>query len=387
MLPTIPAMARSHDETSCNPGEPGSVASGLHAVLRRAIDGAGGWLPFDRYMALALYQPGLGYYANAGRKFGTMPATGSDFVTAPELTPLFGRALAAQVAQGLQASGSGQVLEFGAGTGALAEAVLDSLGDAVAGYAIVDLSGALRARQQARLARFGHQVQWLDTLPPAFSGVVLGNEVLDAMPVQLLHFDGAQWHERGVAMHGGALAFADRPTQLRPPLDADYVPGTTTEIHPQAEAFIRTLAGVLQRGLALFIDYGFPEAEYYLPQRHGGTLMCHQAHRADANPLDQPGAKDITAHVNFTGIALAAQDAGLDVLGYTTQAHFLINCGLMPLLAGASIAQRAAAQKLVNEHEMGELFKVIALGRGLAGGDGAGFVPLGCAQGDRMHRL
>ena len=387
MLPTIPVMARSHDETSRSPGEPGSVASGLRAVLRRAIAESGGWLPFDRYMALALYQPGLGYYANNSRKFGHMPGSGSDFVTAPELTPLFGQALAAQVAQGLQASGSAQVLEFGAGSGALAESVLDTLGDAVAGYAIVDLSGALRARQQARLARFGDQVRWLDALPQAFSGVVLGNEVLDAMPVQLLHFDGAQWHERGVALHGDALAFADRPTSLRPPLDAGCVPGTTTEIHPQAEAFIATLAGVLQRGLALFIDYGFPEAEYYLPQRHGGTLMCHQAHRADADPLDQPGAKDITAHVNFTGIALAAQDAGLDVLGYTTQAHFLLNCGLMPLLEGASIAQRAAAQKLVNEHEMGELFKVIALGRGLVDGDGGGFVPLGCARGDRMHRL
>ena len=380
-------MARSHDETRRDPGEPDSVASALMAVLRQAIVAAGGWLPFDRYMAIALYQPGLGYYANASRKFGSLPGSGSDFVTAPELSPLFGRALAAQVAQGLAASGSGQVLEFGAGSGALAEAVLDALGDAVAGYAIVDLSGVLRQRQQARLARFGDRVRWLDALPDRFSGVVLGNEVLDAMPVQLLHFDGAQWCERGVALHGDALAFADRPTTLRPPLEAAYVPGTTTEIHPQAEAFVATLAGVLQRGLALFIDYGFPEAEYYLPQRHGGTLMCHQAHRADGDPLASPGAKDITAHVNFTGIALAAQDAGLDVLGYTSQARFLVNCGLAGLLEVAALPQRAAAQKLVTEHEMGELFKVIALGRGLAGPGGCGFVPLGFAQGDRMHRL
>jgi SAM-dependent MidA family methyltransferase len=352
-------------------------------VLRRAIAEAGGWLPFDRWMALALYQPGLGYYANASRKFGALPSSGSDFVTAPELSPLFGRTLATQVAQGLAAAGSAQVLEFGAGSGALAESVLDALGDAIEHYAIVDLSGVLRARQQARLARFGARVQWLDALPAAFSGVVLGNEVLDAMPVQLLHFDGAAWHERGVALAGDGFAFADRPTLLRPPLDAPFVPGTTTEIHPQAEAFVRTLAGVLQRGLALFVDYGFPEAEYYLPQRHGGTLMCHQAHRSDPDPLADPGAKDITAHVNFTGIALAAQDAGLDVLGYTSQARFLVNCGLVGLLEGATIPQRAAAQKLVTEHEMGELFKVIALGRGL----GDGFVPLGFAQGDRMHRL
>ncbi len=351
-------MARSHDETSCDPGEPASVASPLLAVLREAIGAAGGWLPFDRFMALALYQPGLGYYANGSRKFGHMPASGSDFVTAPELSPLFGQAVAAQVGQALAAGGWSQVLEFGAGSGALAEQLLDALGDAVTDYAIVDLSGVLRQRQQARLARFGARVRWLDALPAAIRGVVLGNEVLDAMPVQLLHFDGAHWLERGVAWHAGAPAWADRPTALRPPLDppldlpleGPWVPGTTTEIHPQAEAFITTLAGLLQQGLALFIDYGFPAAEYYLPQRHGGTLMCHQAHRADADPLADVGAKDITAHVNFTGIALAAQDAGLDVLGYTSQAHFLINCGLVDRLArchtgparcGADAGQRA----------------------------------------------
>ena len=383
-------MARSHDETSRDPGEPGSVASGLLDVVRQAITAEGGWLPFDRFMALALYQPGLGYYASSSRQFGSMPGSGSDFITAPELSPLFGQAVAAQVGQALAAGGWGAVMEFGAGSGALAESLLDALGDAVADYAIVDLSGTLRARQQARLARFGGQVRWLDALPAAFHGVVIGNEVLDAMPVQLLHFDGRQWHERGVAWHADgrppALAWADRPTDLRPPLAAPFVPGTTTEIHPQAEAFVRTLAGVLQQGLALFIDYGFPEAEYYLPQRHGGTLMCHQAHRADGNPLADVGAKDITAHVNFTGIALAAQGAGLDVLGYTSQARFLINCGLIGLLEPATLAQRAAAQKLVNEHEMGELFKVIALGRGLGERQG-GFVPLGFIQGDRMHRL
>ena len=380
-------MAGPHNENSSTPGEPDSVASRLLTVLRQAIADNGGWLPFDRFMALALYQPGLGYYARSSRQFGSLPASGSDFVTAPELSPLFGRALAAQVRQALDAGGLSRLMEFGAGSGALAEGLLETLGDVVSDYSIVDLSGVLRQRQQARLARFGARVHWLDALPDSFSGVVLGNEVLDAMPVQLLHFDGSAWFERGVAWHGDGqacqLAWADRPTTLRPPLDAPYVPGTTTEIHPQAEAFVSTLAGVLQHGLALFIDYGFPEAEYYLPQRHGGTLMCHQAHRADGNPLADVGAKDITAHVNFTGIALAAQDAGLDVLGYTSQARFLINCGLVPLLETATLPQRAAAQKLVTEHEMGELFKVIALGRGL----GAGFEPLGFSQGDRTHRL
>ena len=379
-------MARPVDvsklENIQDAGEAGSVSAALAGLIRQAIAGAGGWLPFDRFMALALYQPGLGYYANAGRKFGLGPGSGSDFVTAPEMSPLFGRALAAQVRQGLRASGSAALMEFGAGSGALAAHLLDALGEAVRSYDIVDLSGNLRARQQARLARFGGRVRWLDRLPEAFDGVIIGNEVLDAMPVQLLHFDGAQWLERGVVLAGDGFAWADRPTALRPPLDDPFMPGTVTEIHPQAEAFIRSIAAMLRRGLALFIDYGFPEHEYYLAQRIGGTLMCHQAHRADADPLVAVGEKDITAHVNFSAIALAAQDAGLAVAGYTSQARFLLNCGLVPLLEAASLAERTMAQRLINEHEMGELFKVIALARGLPGIDLLGF-----AQGDRTHRL
>ena len=379
-------MARPDDVSQLkniqDAGEAGSVSAALAGVIRQAIAAGGGWLPFDRYMALALYQPGLGYYANAGRKFGLGPGSGSDFVTAPEMSPLFGRALAAQVHQGLQASASAAVMEFGAGSGALAGQLLDALGDAVQTYEIVDLSGTLRQRQQARLARFGGRVRWLDRLPEVFDGVIVGNEVLDAMPVQLLHFDGAQWQERGVVPSGDNFAWADRPTALQPPMDGPFVPGTVTEIHPQAEAFIHSVAAMLRRGLALFIDYGFPEHEYYLPQRLGGTLMCHQAHRADANPLLAVGLKDITAHVNFTGIALAAQQAGLAVAGYTSQARFLLNCGLVPLLEAASLAQRTMAQRLINEHEMGELFKVMALTRGLPGIDLLGF-----AQGDRSHRL
>ena len=381
-------LAQTGSPTGLIAGGPGSVASGLVAVIGRAIDHNGGWLPFDAFMAAALYQPGLGYYANRSQKFGHMPASGSDFVTAPELSPLFAQALAAQVAQALVASGSGRVMEFGAGSGALAAGLLDALGDALSHYAIVDVSGSLRERQQARLAGFAGRVQWLDTLPEVFDGVLIGNEVLDAMPVQLLHFDGARWFERGVVagpVGGAAWVWADRPTALRPPVDAAalaaFVPGTVTEIHPQAEAFITTVAGMLRRGVAIFIDYGFPEAEFYLPQRHGGTLMCHQAHRADADPLADVGLKDITAHINFTGIALAAQNAGLAVIGYTSQARFLINCGLLTLLEGASLAERAMAQKLIHEHEMGELFKVIALARGVQ------LEPLGFAQGDRCHRL
>jgi SAM-dependent MidA family methyltransferase len=229
-------------------------------------------------------------------------------------------------------------------------------------------------------------VQWLDALPETFDGVVVGNEVLDAMPVQLLHFDGDAWHERGVVHRDGTLAFEDRPTQLRPPVQGDFLPDTTTELHAQAEAFVRTLADRLQRGAAFFIDYGFPDSEYYLPERRDGTLMCHRAHRADTDPLVDLGAKDITAHVNFSAVALAAQDAGFDVLGYTSQARFLVNSGVLPLLQAAQARGDwpavAATQKLLAEHEMGELFKVLGLVKGVAPFDAIGF-----AAGDRSHRL
>ena len=358
-----------------------SLSARLQARLLAAIAAAGGWLPFDRFMAMALYEPGLGYYASGQLLFGSMPASGSDFVTAPELTPLFGQALARQVAQALQAAQADEIFEFGAGSGALAAQLLDALGERVQRYSIVDLSGTLRQQQAERLSPWGERVRWLDTWPEALHGVVVGNEVLDAMPVQLLHWDGEQWFERGVTARGAAFAWSDRATALRPPARGPFVPGTVTEIHPQAEAFIRTLSDHLQRGAAFFIDYGFPEAEYYHPQRSGGTLMCHRAHRADTDPLVDVGAKDITAHVDFSGIALAAQDAGLEVLGYTSQARFLLNCGLLDLLQGADVRTTAAAQKLLAEHEMGELFKVIGLARGVQ------FDAIGFSAGDRSHTL
>ena len=376
------------DESSSVSASPAADGA-LHAHIREAIVAAGGWLPFDRYMALALYAPGLGYYARDDRQFGLLPASGSDFVTAPELSPLFGRALAVQVAQALQVSGTDMVHEFGAGSGALAAQLLDALdalGARVQRYAIVELSGALRACQQERLARFGDRVQWLPALPDAMRGVVVGNEVLDAMPVTLLRWDGAHWLERGVVATAGGLAWDDRPTALAPPFRParpaeHFTPGYLTEIHPQQQAFVATLAERLHCGAAFFIDYGFPEAEYYHPQRRGGTLMCHRAHRVDDDPLADPGAKDITAHVDFTAIALAAQDAGMEVLGYTSQARFLINCGLVEMLQSASLATRTHARRLIDEHEMGELFKVIGLARGCS------FDAIGFAAGDRSHTL
>ena len=378
------------ESVSAHPGAGGEgaapvrllAASTLAEAVAHSIRAEGGWWPFDRFMHAALYTPGQGYYASGERVFGALPSDGSDFITAPELSPLFGHCLARQVAQGLDATGCGEVWEFGAGSGALAEQLLETLGSAVRRYTIVDLSSAMRQRQRQRLARFADQVVWADTLPVEFSGVLLGNEVLDAMPVRLLHFDGQHWQERGVALEDdGQLAWADRATASVPPHEGPFLPGTVVEIHEQAEAFVRSLAERLSKGLMLFIDYGFPQAEFYHPQRSQGTLMCHQGHRADANPLSDVGRKDITAHINFTGIALAAQDAGADVLGYTSQARFLLNCGLMELAQEADWRTRANAQKLITEHEMGELFKVLALGRNIS------IDPVGFVAGDRMHRL
>ena len=380
----------------------------LQAHISAALSRAGGWLPFDEFMALALYSPGLGYYARSNTQIGMWPQpskaeprehaidlAGSDFVTAPELTPLFGKALARQVAQALAATATVDIWEFGAGTGALALQILqtlDALGCPWEHYTIVELSAALRQRQQTALAPFAGKVRWVDALPEAFSGIVVGNEVLDAMPVKLLVRNEGEWFERGVCV-GNPWVWQDRPTALRPPLDVDGDHDYLTEIHLQAEAFIRTLAERLNHGAVFLIDYGFPEHEYYLAQRHMGTLMCHRAHQADSEPLRDVGLKDITAHVNFTGVALAAQEAGFDLLGYTSQARFLMNCGLLELLETATFADKAMAQKLLMEHEMGELFKVIgwckpaAMASTAPTSVAAQWQAIGFAQGDRSHRL
>ena len=366
--------------------DPGQQA--LYTLIQRSIANAGGWLGFDRFMALALYAPGMGYYANSLRKFGLTPESGSDFATAPEMSKHFGRTLAHQVAEALHVTGTDEVWEFGAGSGALALQLLDSLGDSVKCYTIVDLSGSLRERQQDTLKVHAHKVQWVDALPEQLTGVVVGNEVLDAMPVQLLVRKGGVWHERGVVWNADALKWEDRVTDLRPPVEIPGEHDYLTEIHNQAEAFVATLADRFKAGeaatgkggAAFLIDYGFPESEYFHPQRSMGTLMCHQLHKSDTDPLADVGRKDITAHVNFTGVAMAAQDAGLHVLGYTTQAHFLINCGLLPPLVDAPIDEKSMAQKLITEHEMGELFKVVAFGT-------TEWEPMGFAQGDRSYAL
>lgn len=348
--------------------------------IRAAVAEAGGWMGFDRYMDMALYEPGLGYYASGAAKFGSA----GDFFTAPEISPLFGRCLARQVGQVL-AGLPGEVLELGPGTGRLAAdllLVLEADGILPRRYLLLELSAHLRARQRATLLEhvphLMDRVQWLDRLPDAITGVVLANEVLDAVPVHLVAWHEEGPRERGVTLAGGDFAWDDRPlasdplraavAALDPLPPAPYV----SEMGLRARALVASLAARLARGLLLFVDYGFGRAEYYHPQRSAGTLMCHRRQRAHSDPFHLPGLNDITAHVDFTAMAEAAVDAGAELLGYTTQARFLVNCGITGLLEAADPARAAGylplaaqAQRLLSPAEMGELFKVLALGRGL----------------------
>jgi len=368
------------------------VSAALQSLVAREIEWLGGWMPFDRYMQLVLYAPGLGYYAAGARKLGDS-GDGGDFVTAPEISPLFAQAMAAQVAQVFQHTAA-YIVEFGAGSGRLAHDLLAALaqgGVRCDGYAIVEVSPDLRERQQALLA--GRPVQWLDAAPQGFNGVMLANEVLDVMPTRLFVKRSSATGgctERGVVLRDGRLAFAESEA---PPdlvaavrdIETEVGPlpeGYASEIGFAARAWMRSAADWLAHGVLLAIDYGFPGREYYHPQRLMGTVMCHYRHHAHADPFWLPGLNDLTAHVDFSAMAAAAHDGGLDVLGYTTQAHFLINCGLLERLqAVPGVAQSAAAQRLLSEAEMGELFKVLAVGRGVD----ASLV--GFARGDRRGRL
>jgi len=347
----------------------------LIEVIAREIACAGGWVSFARYMELALYAPGLGYYTGGSTKLGGA----GDFVTAPELSSLFSQTLARQVGE-IQAAVGGEVLELGAGSGRMAADLLLAL-DAVqrlpAGYAILEVSAQLRERQQQRLealpGRIRERVRWLDTLPSAWTGSVLANEVLDALPVHLTVW-GEPPSERGVTLVDGRFAYQDRA--LEPGLlhsaaaRIDAAPGYVSEICLAAPALVDALAALLRHGVLLFIDYGFGRREYYHPQRTQGTLMCHYRHRAHDDPFLLPGLQDITAHVDFTSVAEAGVRAGLQLAGYTTQAHFLVNLGITDLLGRSPsddpsyFPTVAGAQKLLSPAEMGELFKVIALSRG-----------------------
>lgn len=368
------------------------AASGLLAsYIRTQIDSAGGWLPFDAYMNAALFAPGLGYYAGGATKLGAA----GDFITAPEMTPCFGQAVSVQVEQ-IMAHSAPCLLEFGAGSGALARDVLTALearGVCVERYLIIEPSPQLRERQYETLAALSHiDIQWLNAPPAHFRGAVLANEVLDAMPVKLFLRVASGVLERGVSLNEeGGFEWRDAPATaavetavhaLEAQLGALPTP-YLSEWPLAAQAWAASLAGWLEQGAALLIDYGFPRREFYHPQRSTGTLMCHYRHRAHTDALWLPGLNDITAHVDFSAVAEQGCAQGLEVLGYTAQSHFLINCGLLTLLPAGSATLQAtrAAHRLISETEMGELFKVLALGRGLT-------EPLlGFQRGDRSHTL
>ncbi len=343
----------------------------------------GNWISFARYMELALHEPGMGYYAAGARKFGA----GGDFVTAPELSPLYGRTLARQVEQILQPGEA--VLEFGAGSGALAEQIM---GEIEAPYFILETSPELRQRQEQRL---GSRVKWLERMPQRFRGVMIANEVADAMPVHAVSWRSGGIDERGVCENESQLAWSLRPAQgavleaaraiqVELPPSGEYL----SEISLIAPLWIKLLSRVLERGAVFVIDYGFPASEYYHPQRSMGTLACHYRHRSHTDPFFLPGLQDITAHVDFSALAQAGAAGGLTVLGFATQAHFLVNCGITGLLQEEDpgdparyLPAASAVQKLLSPSEMGELFKVLALGRGVD-------APLmGLGSGNRAHAL
>ena len=383
-LPVPDAAARAH-------------SARVRTAIADAISARGGFLPLRDYIEIALYAPGLGYYAAGAHKLG--PA--GDFTTAPELSPLFGAAVAAQVGAILEASAGREIVEIGAGSGRLAVDLLrelDRLGAPPSRYAIVETSPDLKARQRDAIARdlpaWRDRVAWLDVPPPTIDGAVLMNEVLDAIPPHVVARIGGIWHERGVAIgRDGELSLADRApadpglvavAQRRFPPEGDYA----SEINLAAEALVEDLGRRLAAGAIVAIDYGFPRREYYHPERSDGTLMAHYRHRATADPFVWPGLADLTAHVDFTAVAEAGERAGLGVAGYASQAAFLINCGILDRLAAtgdpmspAYLREAGAVQKLLSPSEMGELFKVIALERGEA------IRWPGFAAGDASHRL
>lgn len=373
-----------------------AASRALQTHIANDIRHNSGWISFSRFMELALYTPGLGYYSGGAAKIGK----DGDFTTAPEITPLFGQTLA-QVAADLMRKTAPQIIEFGAGTGKLARDILTELAAMnvpVHRYSIVELSGELRARQKNALRGFS-QVTWLDQFPAAFSGVVIGNEVLDAMPAHMVVKTAQGWKERGIGLTPKKFVFRDRPCEpwlIEQIPQADLLPiGYVTEVHPISISFMKSLAGMICAGhestghgaAAILIDYGFPAHEYYLPQRAQGTLMCHYRHHAHADPFYLPGLQDITAHIDFTAIARAAIEGGLDILGYMNQAAFLLDAGIGDVLLRTPptdklryLPQANAVQRLTSPAEMGELFKVLVVGKNVQ-------LPTKFDRNDRSHRL
>jgi SAM-dependent MidA family methyltransferase len=334
-------------------------------------------------MELALYAPGLGYYAAGARKFGAE----GDFVTAPEISPLFAKCLAMQ-ARGVLAQVGGDVFELGPGSGVLAADLygeMKAMGTPPDRYVLLEVSPDLKERQRALIASRHpgdmDRFVWIDAMPESIRGFVIANEVLDVVPFALVHREaGGKILERGVALSEAGFAWEGQPMpdgELRrranaviPPGDYEYL----TEVGLAAEGLVRTISAALEAGVALFIDYGFPQREYYHPQRSMGTLRCHYRHRFHGDPFFLPGLQDITAHVDFTAMGAAAESAGCEVLGFTTQAYFLISCGLAVLVSGGDpnmtlsrLKATSAVHRLISPSEMGELFKFLAFGKGING--------------------
>jgi SAM-dependent MidA family methyltransferase len=355
----------------------------LEARAREAIAAAGGWISFARYMQFALYEPGLGYYSAGARKFGAA----GDFITAPEVAPVFSRCLALQCAEVLQALGGGDVLELGAGSGLMAADVLAELERRAAlprRYRILDVSADLRQRQQATLAatvpHLLSRVEWLDRLPDAFTGVVVANEVLDAMPVERFVVRDGTIRALGVRAAPGGLeacegeasaALVDAVQAIERDAGIAWPEGYASEVNLGLAGWLQSLAASVTRGVLLFVDYGLPRREYYAAERRDGTLLCHFRHRFHDDPFARPGLQDITAWVDFTALAEAGAAAGLQLAGYTTQAHFLIGCGIGEFLANVAdldVVSRVnlsrQAMVLTLPGEMGERFKAIALAKG-----------------------
>ena len=376
-LPVPSAEAQAHGA---------KVAAHLRALIAAApsfdtsssLDS--GSISFADFMRAALYAPGLGYYTAGAQKLGS----GGDFVTAPEMSPFFGAALADAFA-GL---GATQVLELGAGSGKLARDFL-AASKSKPRYSILEVSNDFRDRQQTLLA--GEKVTWLEALPNQIEGLVIANEVLDAIPCEIVRFHNDHYEQARIRP---AFTQTWQPLLTGPLLDAAKlrippIEGYSTEINLEAEALVATLAARLTHGALCFIDYGFPRREYYLPDRRSGTLACHYQQRVHFDPLILAGLQDITAHVDFTAMAEAAVDAGASVISYSTQAQFLLHAGLLKRVEAcefAGDAQRATAlgavQKLLSPAEMGELFKVLIVGKGLAAEHMAAFSVL-----DQSYRL
>ena len=384
-LPTPSTDAKKHSEQ-------------ITSLIRHTIEEAGGWLDFFQFMQLALYAPSLGYYSAGSQKFGDSKKNGGDFVTAPEISPLFAQTISRQIEQVLQEV-DGDILELGAGTGKLAADVLLTLARLnrlPSKYFILEVSNHLRQVQLETLqkklpADLIQRVEWLNELPVKFQGVVMANEVLDAIPVHMVHVEKQGLSERGVAWRDGFVwqdKVMTREDLLGAAVKQRLAEGYITEFCPAASGLIAGLARILQHGIILMIDYGFSAREYYHPQRNQGTLMCHYQHYAHTEPLINVGLQDITAHVDFTSIAYVGVNHGLTLSGFCSQAQFLMNCGILEIMSQVSPQDMAsyaplaaAAQKLLSPAEMGDLFKVIAFSKNLE-------EPLiGFANGDKSHTL